>query len=275
MLAGAGGFFACRARADPNFWFTMLAECGNDAVIILCVNAMARKRRFFKELEFVLCHLTVSLLCDVALVSMLAPTLPPGAMAPATPVNSQRGLARLISTLPANVFEPSNVWEKAGCLVWKGVLYGLVGASMGFLGTVAVHRMTDLKEVLDPSFVPPKMMQDAVLTSVGWFFFMGVSSNIRYQLLAGAEKFLYLQPYLPSAATMGASIAMRFANNVYGSGQWLSIAKALGVSQRREVLKQQSYADSLHILRRRYENRRIKKMQAKKGKARAALYAAA
>ena len=173
------------------------------------------------------------------------------------------------------VLRDGKVWEKAGCIVWKGVLYGLVGASMGFLGTVAVHRMTDLKEVLDPSFVPPKMMQDAVLTSVGWFFFMGVSSNIRYQLLAGAEKFLYLQPYLPSAATMGASIAMRFANNVYGSGQWLSIAKALGVSQRREVLKQQSYADSLHILRRRYENRRIKKMQAKKGKARAALYAAA
>lgn len=171
LAAGVGGYFASRAKADPDFWFKILAECGNDAVIIVAVNATARGKRFLQEIEFVLCHLTVSLLCDVALVSMLAPTV-----ARAAPTSA---LGRLLDGLPANIFEPGSLVAKAGCLLYKGALYAVTGASMGYIGTQIVSLLTDAKEAMDPSYEPPAMVQDATIAAVGWLFFMGISSNIR------------------------------------------------------------------------------------------------
>jgi len=236
LAASAVGYFANRARADPDFWFKMLAECGNDAAIILCVNWTARGKRFWKELEFVLCHLTVSLLCDVALVSMLAPTV-------SSCLSTPTGLRRTLNGLPANIFEPGSLLGKAGCLVYKGILYGAVGAGMGFLGTRAVTALTDVKEAVDPAFVPPAMMQDAYAAGVGWLVFMGVSSNIRYQMLAGSEKYLYAA--FPGLVSKSASIGLRFANNIYGSAQWIRIANNLGVSKPRAVIKSQGFMDSM------------------------------
>ena len=43
-----------RCAADPDFSFKLAVECGVDAVIIVTVNLLARKERFFSELEFVL-----------------------------------------------------------------------------------------------------------------------------------------------------------------------------------------------------------------------------
>ena len=127
VVAAVAGYVTARSRADPHFFFKLVAECGNDAVIIVGVNMAARGSRFLHEIEFVLCHLTVSLLCDVALVSMLAPTV--GVARPAT------GLGAALARLPANVFEPSSIASKLGCLVYKGVLYAFTGAVMGYTGT--------------------------------------------------------------------------------------------------------------------------------------------
>jgi len=246
VVAAVAGYVTARSRADPHFFFKLVAECGNDAVIIVGVNMAARGSRFLHEIEFVLCHLTVSLLCDVALVSMLAPTV--GVARPAT------GLGAALARLPANVFEPSSIASKLGCLVYKGVLYAFTGAVMGYTGTQVVHRLTDLKEALDPAFVPPATMQDPILTGLGWLFFMGVSSNIRYQALAGSEKYLFRA--FPGAVSKSASVLLRFANNVFGSSQWLRIADALGASKSREVLKGQDATQSLRELYARFEERK-------------------
>lgn len=43
-----------RSAADPDFTFKLAVECGVDAMIIVTVNLLARRERFFTELEFVL-----------------------------------------------------------------------------------------------------------------------------------------------------------------------------------------------------------------------------
>ena len=43
-----------RCAADPDFTFKLAVECGLDALIIVTVNLLARRERFFSELEFVL-----------------------------------------------------------------------------------------------------------------------------------------------------------------------------------------------------------------------------
>ena len=65
--------FAGRVEADPNFTFKIGAELLNDTAIILFVNAVARKDRFFEQLDQVLCHWSVAMLNDICLVCLLAP----------------------------------------------------------------------------------------------------------------------------------------------------------------------------------------------------------
>ena len=43
-----------RVAADPDFTFKLATECGVDALIIITVNLLARRQKFFTELEFVL-----------------------------------------------------------------------------------------------------------------------------------------------------------------------------------------------------------------------------
>jgi len=124
---------------------------------------------------------------------------------------------------------------------------------MGYAGTAAVSALTDAKETFDPDFIPPALAQDPSLAAAGWAFFMGFSSNARYQSLAGAETTAYAAarssglPWAVSAAA-GLSVFLRFINNVVGSGQWLDIAEELGVSAPRADVQARTFLDSLSII---------------------------
>lgn len=48
-----------RCAADPDFSFKLAVECGVDAMIIVTVNFLARRERFFTELEFVLSQVSL------------------------------------------------------------------------------------------------------------------------------------------------------------------------------------------------------------------------
>jgi len=90
----ASDYLGRRARADPRFVFTLVAECGADASIIIMVNALARGRRFWKEIEFVACHLArggeggalslVSLVSSLCIPSPITPSYQPRRPPPPT-----------------------------------------------------------------------------------------------------------------------------------------------------------------------------------------------
>lgn len=63
-----------RAAADPDFWYKVGVEVVLDAAIIVGVNIAGRRQRFLPEIEFTASQVAVSVLCDFALVYLLAPT---------------------------------------------------------------------------------------------------------------------------------------------------------------------------------------------------------
>jgi hypothetical protein len=73
----------------------------------------------------------------------------------------------------------------------KATQYGAVGFTMGCIGSAIVHGMTALRERLDTAFEPPPTEQPIAGTGVGWLYFMGLNSNIRYNALNAAEDILY------------------------------------------------------------------------------------
>ncbi|CAG9463037.1 unnamed protein product [Pedinophyceae sp. YPF-701] len=232
LASWVANYFSSRAKADPNFVFKIFCECAIDSSIILGVNYTMRDCKLHKcirDLDFICCHLAVSLLCDIALVSMLAPAAGVKRLPKST-------IGRAIAQLPTFVFEPGlfSLAQRIGCFFHKAVLYGMVGYTMGYSGTKLVNTITDTREILDPDFVPPRTEQDPVRTATGWIYFMGISSNVRYQLIGGAELLAYAR--LPGLLSRVVSISMRFSNNVFGAKQWLELARILGCERPRESI---------------------------------------
>jgi hypothetical protein len=54
-----------------------------------------------------------------------------------------------------------------------------------------VHAMTAVRERFDSAFEPPPTEQPIAGTGLGWLYFMGLNSNLRYNALNAAEDILY------------------------------------------------------------------------------------
>ena len=80
------------------------------------------------------------------------------------------------------------------------------------------HKETDVA-------IPPLGM-----TALTWGLFMGVSSNLRYQAVFGAERAVdkALAGRLPQLAYV-TSLMLRFGNNIVGGEQFVDLARWTGV----------------------------------------------
>eukprot|EP00897_Mesotaenium_endlicherianum_P004259 jgi/Mesen1/3861/ME000207S02875 len=229
LLQMLGRAWYSRVEADPEFAFKLFVECFNDACIIIAVNLAQKKDRFLKELEFVLCHISVSLLNDASLVWLLAPI---ATQAQAQGGTAGKGLGRLLASLPQHCFQKGSfsLAQRMGCFAYKGALYGVIGAAMGILGTLAA----------DPSYVPPATEQPVLKAGLAWLIFMSCSSNTRYQAVNGMERLLY--GALPSGPARIVTVGMRLGNNFLGSMNFVALAKALELQQPRQVKAQVAVA---------------------------------
>lgn len=69
----------------------------------------------------------------------------------------------------------------------QGFLFALVGMAAGLTGTAISNGLTMLREKLDPNFRAQNTPPNVVLNAATWATHMGVSSNLRYQILNGLE----------------------------------------------------------------------------------------
>ena len=144
-------------------------------------------------------------------------------------------LAARLRSLPAHVFQrgPYTPAQRVACFGSKAVQYGAVGFVMGVAGSGAVRCLTAAREALDPTFVPPATEQSVLGTGLGWLYFMGISSNVRYNLINAAEDALYRAAAAGSAGPRIASVGLRLANNFFGAHSWMATARAMKLDRPR------------------------------------------
>ena len=169
-------------------------------------------------------------------------------------------------SLPSAVFEKSikglrvyTPQQRAVAFFYKGVEYALVGFACGLVGQsmantamiakraytkskqaggeameggsdaadgVADVLGSELPAALDEVPVPPLFR-----TACVWALFMGLSSNTRYQIVFGLERVVegtVIAKKVPMIANL-ATIAIRFANNIYGGEQFIDMARWAGI----------------------------------------------
>ncbi|GFQ06600.1 hypothetical protein PHJA_002804000 [Phtheirospermum japonicum] len=208
-----------RVAVDPQFPFKVLMEelVGVSACLI---GDMASRPNFgLNELDFVFSSLVVGSILNFVLMYILAPTLS----------SSRRTLPGIFAGSPtSHMFEPGpySLLSRLSTLVYKGALFGAAGFAAGLMGTAISNGLIVLRKKMDPDFETPNKPPPTVLNAATWAVQLGVSSNLRYQMLNGIEFLLAkgLSPYLFKTSV----VVLRCLNNVVGGMTFVALARLTG-----------------------------------------------
>ena len=245
LLARWPGWQA-RTAADPSFAYKVALEQVIGVGAAVAGDMASRPGWGLKELDFVFATLVVGSILNFALMYLLAPTAAAGAGAGAAAVASSATARTGLGAAVAALFSPATLTRlgapaghafEAGYslparlvnLAVKGGLFAAVGFGAGVVGTSLSNALLWARQRADPDFSLQNAPPGVLANAGAWAAHMGVSSNVRYQAINGADALL--QPLLPPWAFRAWSVAVRTGNNVLGGMSFVVLAKLLGVQK--------------------------------------------
>jgi hypothetical protein len=148
-------------------------------------------------LTILLCvRMQVGSIVNFSLMYLLAPTAAAAAGVGGAAVASQSLIVRALSdeflvkwgAPGANMFQAGfPVSKRLVNFAYKGFIFSMIGLMAGTVGTSVSNGLLALRKQLDPTFVtqnePPTVLGNASC----WALHMGISSNLRYQVLGGVD----------------------------------------------------------------------------------------
>lgn len=164
---------------------------------------------------------------DLALVNVLAQAACCGAVVWATaPSRTYGTTARFewqmaLQKLPNHVFDKSyplrefSLRSRAGGLLYKAAQLSLVGVGVGAAAGAASAGLVRLKKQRDPRSQPSVSVPSVATSALGYGAFLGLSGNLRYQLLSGADRWMASHMNYTSLVIFGTTI-LRAVNNRLG-----------------------------------------------------------
>ncbi|KAE9620186.1 hypothetical protein Lal_00019323 [Lupinus albus] len=237
-LLNFGGFKE-RLLADDLFLAKVGMECGVGIFTKTAAELEKRKDNFTKELDFVLADVVMAIVADFMLVWLPAPTVSlraPLAVGAGT-------IAKFFYACPDNAFQVAlagtsyTLIQRIGAIVRNGAKLFAVGTSASLIGTGVTNALINARKVVDKSFAEEADEDLPMLaTSVAYGVYMAVSSNLRYQVIAGVIEQRILEPFLHQHKLMLSAIcfAVRTGNTFLGSLLWVDYARWVGVQRTRE-----------------------------------------
>ncbi|GAU46797.1 hypothetical protein TSUD_268580 [Trifolium subterraneum] len=203
-LLNFGGFRE-RLLADDLFLAKVAMECGVGIFTKTAAELEKRKENFTKELDFVCADVVMAIVADFMLVWLPAPTVslrPP-------PSVSAGVIAKFFFGCPENAFQ---------------------------IGTGVTNALINARKVVDKSFADEAEEVPVLSTSAAYGVYMAVSSNLRYQILAGIIEQRILDPLLHRNKLLLSAIcfAVRTGNTFLGSLLWVDYARWVGVQKIRD-----------------------------------------
>mmetsp|Transcript_27654 Transcript_27654/g.74841 ORF Transcript_27654/g.74841 Transcript_27654/m.74841 type:complete len:348 (+) Transcript_27654:42-1085(+) len=196
------------------------------------------------ELDFVFSTLVVGSILNFSIMYLLAPT---GAASAAGAAGGSF-LARALSdkTLKSwgapggNMFEPGSfsLASRLLNLGYKGTVFSAIGFSAGITGTAVSNFLIFMRKQFDPNFKAQNEQPNVIANAATWGLHMGISANLRYQLLGGLDSILVKVMPLPLFRTY--NVGVRAGNNVVGGISFVTLARILGVQKAAEPAASQT-----------------------------------
>ncbi|GAB4819025.1 hypothetical protein N2152v2_006071 [Parachlorella kessleri] len=226
-----------RVAADPQFAYKVFIEQVIGVGASVAGDMAGRPNWGLNELDFVFATLVVGSIVNFALMWLLAPT------ASATGGASLGFFQRLftehnlvaLGAPGGHMFQPGfSVGSRLINFVYKGFIFAFIGLCSGLVGTAMSNGLVALRKQLDPNFETKNTPPNVVGNASCWALHMGLSSNLRYQILNGLD--MVLQPRIPTGLFRLFSAIVRSLNNMVGGVSFVMIAKVLGVQKAAEPL---------------------------------------
>uniref|UniRef100_A0A7N0UGX2 Uncharacterized protein n=1 Tax=Kalanchoe fedtschenkoi TaxID=63787 RepID=A0A7N0UGX2_KALFE len=228
LLQFAG--FRERLLADDLFLAKIGMECGVGMFTKTLAEYNQRKENFFNEIEVVFADVVMAVLADFMLVYLPAPTV-----SLRSPIALNAGpIAKFFSRCPDNAFQIAlggasySLGERLGAIVRNGAKLFVVGTTSSLVGTAVTNVFINARKAVatdgEIETVP------VLSTSVGYGVYMAVSSNLRYQILAGVIEQRLLEPMLHQHKLILSALcfAVRTGNTYLGSLLWVDYARWVG-----------------------------------------------
>jgi len=193
-----------------------------------------RKEKFWDEAALVASDMSLEILGDFAIVWLLSPK---ACFKP----RSDSPFTRALRSLPAHAMQVGSQYklqQRLGALALRGAQFFAVGfgaAAVGHSATLAAVDAQrkkalasgDKKRVAEAKNAKP--LAPAWDTAMAWGYFMGLSSNARYQIVNGFEERVLDVLPMSNAVRSVATFVLRFGNTFVGTKQWMWWAKFIGV----------------------------------------------
>ncbi|HTL11643.1 MAG TPA: RETICULATA-related protein [Bdellovibrionota bacterium] len=215
-----------RILADPSFFMKLIAEEAIGVTTTVAGYYTSDPDHFWNKADLMTVDVVSVMFVDFALVYFLTPQL----AHQLRPTSARTGWLNqgrdYLQSLPQNVFEanPSagpgySLGQRAASFFYKGGQFAVVGGAAGLVGTALTHGLYYV-EGRDQGSLP-----SVPVSGEQWSEFLFISSNPRYQMLAGAEKWV-IEPLLGRRPVlmMLATVGIRWGNSYLGSLHWMHFA---------------------------------------------------
>ncbi|XP_015952769.1 protein RETICULATA-RELATED 4, chloroplastic [Arachis duranensis] len=227
------GGFKERLLADDLFLAKVGMECGVGIFTKTAAEYDRRREKFFDELEIVFADVVMAILADFMLVYLPAPTV---SLRPPLAINAGP-IAKFFHNCPDNAFQVAlsgtsySLLQRFGAIARNGAKLFAVGSASSLVGTAVTNALINAKKAVDKSSSGEIENVPILSTSAAYGVYMGVSSNLRYQVLAGIIEQRILEPLLHQHKLMLSALcfAVRTGNTYLGSLLWVDYARFIGV----------------------------------------------
>ncbi|XP_052157412.1 protein RETICULATA-RELATED 4, chloroplastic-like [Oryza glaberrima] len=227
------GGFKERLLADDLFLAKVAMECGVGIFTKTAAEYERRRENFVKELDFVIADVVMAIVADFMLVWLPAPTV---SLQPPLAVNAG-SIAKFFHNCPDNAFQVAlagtsySLLQRVGAIMRNGAKLFAVGTSASLIGTGVTNALIKARKAVSKDFEGESEDIPIVSTSVAYGVYMAVSSNLRYQILAGVIEQRMLEPLLHHHKLVLSALcfAVRTGNTFLGSLLWVDYAKWIGI----------------------------------------------
>ncbi|CAM8886991.1 hypothetical protein QQ045_027617 [Rhodiola kirilowii] len=232
------GGFKERLLADDLFLAKVAMECGVGIFTKTAAEYERRRENFMKELDFVIADVVMAIIADFMLVWLPAPTVSLKA-----PLAVGAGsIAKFFYSCPDNAFQVAlagtsySLLQRVGAIARNGAKLFAVGTSASLVGTGVTNALISARKAVDKSFAGEAEEVPIISTSVAYGVYMAVSSNLRYQVVAGVIEQRLLEPMLHQhkLALSAICFAVRTGNTFLGSLLWVDYARWIGIQKVRD-----------------------------------------
>lgn len=242
--------FRERLLADPKFLHRLAIEESISVTTTLIAQYERRKENFFEEIDYVITDTVRGVVVDFFTVWLPAPTLSFLSYADETSApDGIDALKGLLGSIPDNAFQ-RNLAGKDWDLnhrIASVVVGGLKLSSVGFISSIGAVASSNLlfliRRFLNPAMVTNEQRKRSPIlkTAVVYGSFLGLSANLRYQIIAGLVEHRLSEQFASQTLIVNMiSFVARTINSYWGTQQWIDLARFTGLQTRKSEEPPQS-----------------------------------